>query len=338
MATDNPLRIALIGFGYWGPNIARNIAGLASADLSVVCDLSPVRLSSVSSNYPSVKVAQTIGELDASSFDAVVIATPTRTHYSLAKHFLELGKHVLVEKPLTSDIREARELVEIANFKQLTLMVDHTFVYTDAVRLMKKLIDGGSMGELVYFDSSRVNLGLFQPDVSVMWDLAVHDLAILDYLIGERVVSVSATGGIHRASNHPAVAAMSLEFETGFFAHVMVSWLSPVKLRRMILGGTDSTVVFDDLSTDEKIKIYDSGVDISSAEDARSALLTYRLGDVVVPRLSNTEALSREIAHYVECIRSGTEPETSGRRAVGIVATLEAAHKSIAMKGAPVLV
>lgn len=336
MAREDPLRIALIGFGYWGPNIARNIAGYPQAELAAVCDLSPQRLLSVSTSFPSTPTCRTIDDLDASTFDAVVIATPTRTHYPLAKYFLELGKHVLVEKPLTADSGEARELVDLAHLRDLTLMVDHTFVYTDAVRLMKKLVDDGSMGDLVYFDSSRVNLGLFQPDVSVMWDLAVHDLAILDYLIDKRVVLVSATGGIHRASNHPAVAALSLEYETGFFAHLMVSWLSPVKLRRILLGGTESTVVFDDLSTDEKIKVYDSGVDISSPEDARSALLNYRLGDVLVPRLSNTEALRREISHFVECVRQGREPETSGRRAVGIVETLEAAHKSIAMKGAPV--
>jgi predicted dehydrogenase len=336
MTSEAPLRIALVGFGYWGPNIARNIDGLPQAELAAVCDMSPNRLMSASSSYPATRTARTISELDSSLFDAVVIATPTRSHYSLAKHFLGLGKHVLVEKPLTADSCEARELVELADANKLTLMVDHTFVYTDAVRMMKKLVDEGLMGDLVYFDSSRVNLGLFQPDVSVMWDLAVHDLAILDYLIGKRVAAVSATGGIHRASEHPAVAALSLEFETGFFAHLMVSWLSPVKLRRMILGGTQSTVVFDDLSSDEKIKIYDSGIDISSAEDARSALLNYRLGDVLVPRLANTEALRREIGHFIECVRHRTEPETSGRRAVGIVETLEAAHRSIAMKGAPV--
>lgn len=336
MPNGCPVRFLLVGFGYWGPNIARTIENSEKSELVAICDLSPERCVDASSRHGSASIFQDLNSVDPNTFDAVAIATPTSSHYEIAKLFLGLGKHVLVEKPLTAKLSEAMELVEIAEQNKLILMVDHTFVYSEPIQFIKDRLDQGLLGELNYLDSNRVNLGIFQPDVSVMWDLAVHDLAILQFLVQEKPIAVSSTGFTHKASRHHAIATLSLSYETNFFAHICVSWLSPVKVRNFVVGGSLETIVFNDLSNDEKIKIYDSGVDIANSSEAQSALLSYRLGDVSVPRLRIIEPLRREIEHFVDCIWLCAQPVTSGRRALEIISILEAAQRSIQDGGTPI--
>ena len=335
---ETKVRFLLVGYGYWGPNIARNIENSERLNLVGICDRAPERRSDASRLYKTVHICDDFRSIDPQSFDAVVVATPTASHFEISEYFLSLGKHVLVEKPLTARLSEAIHLVELAESKNLVLMVDHTFVYSDSVQFIKKAIDDGLLGKLNYFDSYRVNLGIFQPDVSVLWDLAVHDLAILRFLTKTIPRTVSSTGFIHKASKHQAIAMLTLEYEEQFFAHIAVSWLSPVKVRNILLSGENSTIVFNDLSSDEKIKIYDAGIDIADPSEARSALLSYRLGDIAVPRLRNMEPLKRELEHFADCIQLNAIPITSGRSSLAIIAILEAAQTSLELGGTPVQV
>jgi predicted dehydrogenase len=329
------LRIVVVGYGYWGPNIARNVHQYPGCALAAVCDLSPQRQEAARHVFDRIPVVDSVDDLNPQDFDAVVIATPAHTHASLALQAINLGKHILIEKPIAPSVAEALEIVKAADAAGVTLMVDHTFVFSSAVQRMREEVDQGSLGSLVYFDSTRVNLGIFQPDVSVLWDLAVHDLSILTHLVNERPIQVSATVGRHEASTHPAIGSLTLTYESAFFAHINVSWLSPMKHRRTILSGTKRTAVFDDLLTDEKLKIYEASVERTVNEEGLSALLNYRTGDVISPRLPAIEPLRLEIENFCLSAQTAQKPMTSGESAVQIAAILEAAHESANTGGEP---
>jgi predicted dehydrogenase len=320
-----PIKAAVVGYGYWGPHMARNIAQIPEFELAAVADFSETRRRAVIDTLPGTKTFASLEEmLNACDLDAVVIATPPRTHHELASQCIERGLHVIVEKPLTTNVASARQLVQKAEDNETVLMVDHTYCYSSPVNHMKFLVENNSLGELVYFDSTRVNLGLFQPDVSVLWDLAVHDLAILQHVTGRCPVAVSASGGRHSKAQHQAATFLTLYFDDLFFAHINVSWLSPMKIRRTVLSGTEKTVLFDDMTADERIRIYEAGVQQDTAD-----LLQYRLGEVSIPRLPNNEALRTELEHFRDCINDGIEPVTSAKNSLEIIAILESSQKSL---------
>ena len=328
------LNIAVIGYGYWGPNLVRNFSSVEGANVAMVCDLNPNRLGEVKLRYPAVETtAQFENVLSNPAIDAVVVATSVRTHYEFARQALEHGKHVLVEKPLTASVSEAESLLDLAAKRNLRLMVDHTFVYTGAVRKMKELVEGGALGDLYYLDSVRINLGLFQRDVNVLWDLAPHDIAIMDHLISEPPVSVCANGACHVGNGIENVAYLSVYFKSGFIAHFHNNWLSPVKIRTMLLGGNKKTILYDDMENSEKIKVYDRGVDLTTADGVRDALIAYRLGDMWAPRLETSEALSRMAGEFVAAIKDGRTPLTDGQSGLNVVRILEAAEMSIKHRG-----
>jgi predicted dehydrogenase len=327
--------LGIIGLGYWGPNLLRNFADIRSVEVKVVCDLRPERLAPAAARYPSVRTTTSIIDLlNDASVDAVAIATPVSTHFEIAMAALRAGKHVLVEKPLAGSSDECRRLVDEAAKRRLVLMVDHTFVYTGAVRKMRELVSGGELGDIYYYDSVRVNLGLFQHDVNVIWDLAVHDLSIMDYVLGMQPRAVSATGMTHVAGGHENIAYLTLFFDNNLIGHIHVNWLAPVKVRRSLIGGTQRMIVYDDLEPSEKIKIYDKGITLSSnPDDVFELLVRYRAGDMWAPRLDATEALSREAAHFVECITQGVAPLTDGLSGTRIVELVEAASVSMRDRG-----
>lgn len=318
--------------------MARNISESPTAQLTAIVDNSEARRAIAKSSFPESTVCSEMQELNLDEFDAAVIATPARSHVEIARFFLRSGKHVLVEKPLTTDLRQAQELVELAKRSGCVLMVDHTYLFSDAVALMKQSVDNGELGELVCFDSTRINLGIFQPDVSVVWDLAVHDVAILSYVTGKTPRSVSATAQVHPLTKHPAVSSLSIDYGGDFSARILVSWLSPVKVRRTCLTGVSRTMVFDDTLSDEKLKIYESGVEAVIAKEGTEALLKYRLGNVIIPRLSATESLKREIEHFTAAISGNFEPVSSGVFSLQVISVLEAAHRSMQQGGTSVLV
>jgi len=327
--------VAVVGYGYWGPNLVRNLAELPDASVRWVCDLQPDRLGPVSRRYPAVGITSDYDEvLRDPAVDAVVVATPVATHYRLALAALRAGKHVLVEKPLAATSEEALELVDEAGRRGLVLSVDHTFVYTGAVRVMHELVEKGTVGDLYYFDSVRVNLGLFQHDVDVMWDLAVHDLSILDYIVPEKPVAVSAFAAAH-VPHHPAnVAYLTLAFESSMVAHVHVNWLAPVKVRHTLLGGSKQMIVYDDIEPSEKVRVYDRGIDLAGDREAvYEMLVSYRTGDMWAPHVDLTEALRTETAHFLRCITDDEQPLTGGEEGLRVVRTLEAAARSIEQQG-----
>jgi predicted dehydrogenase len=332
------IRIAVIGYGYWGPNLVRNFLQTDGVAVVAVCDRSDDRRAAVERVYPAVRTYADVDEvLAAGDVDAVAIATPVSTHFDLAMRALAAGKHVLVEKPMTSTVAEGETLVAEAAERGLTLMVDHTFVYTSAVRKIRELLAGGGLGELYYYDSVRVNLGLFQHDVSVLWDLAVHDLSIMDYVLRKQPVAVSATGLAHVPGRPENIAYMTMFFDGSLIAHVHVNWLSPVKVRRTLLGGSRRMVVFDDLEASEKIKVYDRGISMdASPESLYQMRVGYRTGDMWAPQLAVREALSAGAAHFIDCITRGLPPLTDGAAGLRVVRLLEAAGVSIANNGEPV--
>jgi predicted dehydrogenase len=329
------IRIGVIGYGYWGPNLVRNFAECRNAVVRMVCDTRQERLAQVERRYPGVTVTTAPTDLlNGPEVDAVVIATPVETHFDLALAALRAGKHVLVEKPIASSSDEASRLIDEANKRNLALMVGHTFVYTGAVRKMKELLDNGELGEIYYYDSVRINLGLFQKDVNVLWDLAVHDLAIMDYVLRQRPLSVSCTGLAHLQGRPENIAYMTMFFEGSLIAHVHVNWLSPVKVRRTLVGGSRRMVMFDDLEVSEKIKVYDRGVSVNpSPENVYQMLVGYRTGDMWAPQLAVSEALSVEAAHFVDCIEQRARPVTDGEAGLRVVRLLEAASESMAARG-----
>ena len=334
MEITKDIKVGLIGYGYWGPNLLRNLHETDGVEVKRCVDLSPERRAAASKRYPTVKVSAEADEILADSeIDAVVLATPVFTHHDLAKRALDANKHVLVEKPMTRTVREAEELIKLADSKNLVLMVDHTFVYTGAVRRMKEIIDAGELGELYYFDSVRVNLGLFQHDIDVIWDLAPHDVSILTYLIQEKPQSVSAVGADHTGRGLVDVAYLTLHFANNFIAHFHVNWLSPVKMRQNLISGSRRMLVYDDMEPSEKVRIYDRGIQVRSQEGIYKALVDYRMGDVWSPKLDVREALSVECEHFANCVRTRNRPNSDGGSGLQVVKILEAASASIANGG-----
>jgi predicted dehydrogenase len=326
------INVAVVGYGYWGPHMARNISQISGLNLAAIVDVSESRLAAASHLYPEVPGFSSLNEtIHSTPLEAVVIATPTHTHHALTLEAIDSGLHAIVEKPLTTSVEQGAELVAAATNRSLVLMVDHTYVYSPAVNRMKQYVDDHYLGDLIYFDSTRLNLGLFQPDVSVLWDLAVHDLAILNYVTGRHPVAVSATGGRHQQAKHEAATFLTLYFDDMFFAHINVSWLSPMKIRRTVLSGSERTVLFDDMMPDERLRLHEAGV-----KQDESALLHYRLGDVHIPKLENSEALRTELEHFRDCINHKITPRTGAAKTLGIIATLESAQKSIDRRGATV--
>lgn len=330
--------IGVIGYGYWGPNLVRNFSQVQGARVIAVCDQRAERRAQVEQVYPSVKTYADVGEmLSNPDVDAVAVATPVTSHFPLALQALQAGKHVFVEKPFTATAAEGERLVEEAERRRLTLMVDHTFIYTSAVRKIKELMAKGDLGQLYYYDSVRVNLGLFQSDVSVLWDLAVHDLSIMDYLIERSPTTVAATGMSHVPGRPENMAYLTCYFSNNMIAHFHVNWMAPVKVRQTLIGGSEKMIVYDDIEMSEKIKVYDKGIIVSQADDAvYQRHVGYRTGDMWAPRLDNIEALKIEAEHFVECIESGKQPLSSGQAGLRVVRILEAATRSMANRGQPV--
>lgn len=327
------IRVGVIGYGYWGPNIVRNLHGLDSTRVEMVCDMSPKALARVRKAYPGIRTVSDPSELLRSpDIDAVAVITPVWTHYELAKKALENGKHVFIEKPFTSNAAQAEELIELAARKNLTIMVDHTFLFTGAVRKIRELTESGALGDLYYYDSLRVNLGLFQHDVSVIWDLAPHDLAIMDHIIKGDPEAVVATGERH-LNGVEDVAYMTIYFPRNVIAHINVNWLSPVKIRTTLIGGQKKMVVWNDLVADEKIRVYDKGVEISSGEGIRDLLVSYRTGDMWAPQVQQLEALHVELDYFADCIMNNKTPFNDGHAGLRVVRMLEAAEASIQKRG-----
>ena len=322
--------VGLIGYGYWGPNLLRNYMELPDVRVKWVCDRRAERLQSAQTRYPSVQVTLASDEvLAAPEVQAVLIATPIPSHYALAKAAVEAGKHVFVEKPMTADTAQGRELVELAEAAGVTLMVGHTFVYSPPVRKAKEILAGADFGEVYYITTSRVNLGLHQKDVSVVWDLAPHDLSILYYWLGETASKVAVNGRACINADVPDVAFINLRFPSGVVAEVQTSWLSPVKLRRTLVVGSRKMLVYDDTENVEKVKVYDHGVDFREPKSFGEFNLSYRTGDIVAPKVDTTEPLQLEAKHFLDCINSGRRPVTDGRAGLQVVASLEAAEQSL---------
>jgi predicted dehydrogenase len=329
------IRMGVLGYGYWGPNLVRNFAEAEGAEVTVVCDLLPGPLKKVRSRYPAVMTTNDEREvLNNSQIDAVAIATPVSTHFDLALRALQAGKHVLVEKPLTATSAQAMQLNEEAERRNRVLMVDHTFTFTGAVNKIREVVTAGELGDLFYYDSVRINLGLFQHDVNVIWDLAVHDLAIMDYVLPSRPIAVSATGMSHIHGQPEDVAYLTLFFRDKLIGHIHVNWLAPVKLRRTVIGGSQKMIVYDDLEPSEKIKIYDKGITVNSgAEGVYQMLISYRTGDMCAPQIDGTEALRKEVLHFIYCVENGKRPITDGFAGLRLVQILETATRSMARRG-----
>ena len=327
------IHIGVIGYGYWGPNIVRNLRGLEGCEVAGVCDLSPAALKRVAQAHPGVPVTTDPTELLTSTeIDAIAVVTPVSTHFDLAKAALENGKHVFVEKPFTSTTHQAEELIELAERKKLTIMVDHTFLFTGAVRKIRELLDDGVLGDLYYYDSTRVNLGLFQHDVSVVWDLAPHDLAIMDFLIRAKPDAVIATGETH-LNGLVDVAYLTIYFPGNTIAHINVNWLSPVKIRTTLIGGEKKMLVWNDLEADEKIKVYDKGVQVQNGHGLYDLLVSYRAGDMWAPRVEQSEALKVELGYFIECVTKHQTPVNDGVAGCRVVRLLEAADQSLSARG-----
>jgi predicted dehydrogenase len=327
------LRMGVVGYGYWGPNIVRNLRSLDGCQVIGVCDQSPAAMRRIKQAHPDLNVTTDCSELlESKEIDAVAVVTPVCTHFDLAKAALQNGKHVFVEKPFTATVRQAEELVELAERKNLKIMVDHTFLFTGAVRKIRELIDEGVLGDLYYYDSTRVNLGLFQHDVSVIWDLAPHDLSIMSYLIPEEPEAVVATGQSH-LNGLVDVAFLTVYFPGNTIAHINVNWLSPVKVRTTLLGGEKKMLVWNDLEADEKLKIYDKGAQISNGQGLYDLMVSYRSGDMWAPKVEQTEALKVELGHFVDCVLKDRTPLNDGIAGLRVVKLLEAADRSLKERG-----
>ena len=324
--------IGVIGYGYWGPNLVRNFSEIPGARVVAVCDMSAERLNLVQERYPTIVTTREYKELITNpSVDAVAIATPISTHFKLAMEVISAGKHVLLEKPMTWSSEEGKKLIEESQKRNLILMVDHTFIYMGAVRKIKELVDSKKIGDVYYYDSTRVNLGLFQHDVNVIYDLAVHDISIMDYILGGiKPSAVSVTGKSHFAGQPENVAYITLFFNSNLIAHINVNWLSPVKLRQTLIGGSKKMIVFDDLVANEKVKVYDSGIKMNKHPDQLyKTMVGYRMGDVWSPNFDRTEALRNLAIHFVNCVDNNTKPITDGEMGLRVVKVLEAATKSM---------
>jgi predicted dehydrogenase len=330
--------IGVIGYGYWGPNLVRNFSEVPGSRVVAVSDMRSDRLAQVQQRYPAIKGTTDHRELlTDSSIDAVAIATPVSTHFDLAMQAIGAGKHVFIEKPMTTSVEQAERLLDYAARCRRTIMVDHTFVFTGAVRKIKELVDTEQLGQLYYYDSVRVNLGIFQHDVNVVWDLAAHDLAIMDYVLGQQPFTVAATGIAHIPGQPKDVAYLTCIFNDNLIAHFHVNWLSPVKVRRTLIGGDRRMILYDDVEPSEKVKVYNKGIAVTNGPDSKYELLvSYRSGDMWAPQLDTTEALRLEALHFVECLEQGKMPLTDGDAGIRVVRILECASQSLAQGGRPV--
>jgi predicted dehydrogenase len=325
------IRVALIGYGYWGPNLLRNFIAVNHAEMALVVDAQTSRLEEAKKLYPSLMVSTHVEDVfNDNSIDAVVIATPVFTHFELAKRALLSGKSVLLEKPMTDTVAHSLELMNLAEQKNLLLMVDHTFLYTGAVEKMKQLQSSGELGKLNYFDSTRINLGLIQQDVNVLWDLAPHDISVLGHLVDEIPVSVNATGVSHIHNDIENVAYLTVNYQSNFIAHFNCSWSSPVKIRLMLVGGSERMVVFNDMEPTEKIKVYDTAHNVSNIEEV---MIDYRVGDVYVPKLTMGEPLRKMAQDFIDSIMEKRPPRANAFGGLNTIRILEAAQKSIKANG-----
>lgn len=332
------INVGVVGCGYWGPNLVRNFSEITESKVVAVADLDEQRLRRIKGRYPSIDITTDYQALLRSAdIDAIAIATPVATHYDLALKALLAGKHVFIEKPLTETVEQGERLIDEAEKRNLVLHVDHTFIYTGAVRKIRELIDKNELGDLYYYDSVRVNLGLFQPDVSVIWDLAVHDLSIMDYVFSANPIAVSTTGQRHVEGNPENIAFLTLFFENSAIAHLHVNWLAPVKVRRTLIGGSRKMIVYDDLEPSEKVKVYDKGITLNgSKEKLYKVLIDYRAGDMWAPQLEISEALRVEAQHFARCITEGEKSLSDGKAGLRVVRILEAATRSLNERGRPV--
>lgn len=327
------MKVGVIGLGYWGPNLVRNFLAQNNVTKVIACDAREERLKFIKEKFPSVELAKDCQDLAESNVDIIVIATPVDTHYDLAKKALEAGKHIWVEKPFTSTSHQAEKLIEIAESRNLKIFVDHTFIYNGAVKKIKELVDGGELGNVLYFDSERINLGLFQRDVNVVWDLAPHDLSIMNYLLSKHKVKALSANGIANFNGKENLAHLSVYFEDNCFAHFHVNWVSPVKIRRIIVGGDKKMLVYDDMENFEKIKVYDSGVEFNTTETIHQALVQYRIGDMFSPKINQVEALALGAKEFISAINENRQPLTSGVDGLNVVKLLEASDRSIKNRG-----
>jgi predicted dehydrogenase len=328
------IKFGVIGYGYWGPNIVRNLRAIDGCQVVGICDQSPAARKRIQSSNPGIPVYSDHNELVSSpDVDAIAVITPVWTHFDVAKAALQNGKHIFVEKPFTSSVAQAEELINLAEQKNLKIMVDHTFLFTGAVRKIRKLLDEGVLGKLYYYDSTRVNLGLFQHDCNVIWDLAPHDLSIMNHLLSADAEAISATGQTH-LNGHEDIAFITAYFPEKMIAHINVNWLSPVKVRTTLIGGEKKMLVWNDLEADEKLKIYDKGVDVKSQEGLYNLLVSYRSGDMWSPQVEQVEALRLELNYFADCIRKNETPFNDGHAGMKVVRMLEAANESVAKRGA----
>ena len=328
------INIGVIGYGYWGPNVVRNFNGITDAEVVSICDYQQNALKRAKNIYPNTNIISDCREiLFSPRIDAVAIVTPVSTHYDIARQALENGKHIFIEKPFTSSVDQAEKLIELADKKNLKIMVDHTFLFTGAVKKIKQLIDDGTIGDLYYFDSTRVNLGLFQKDVNVVWDLAPHDLSIMDYLFQKNAVAVAATGMAHFDNDLENVAYITIYLSGNLIAHINVNWLSPVKIRMTMIGGRKKMVVWNDLVSDEKLRVYDRGVEPEDKVSAYPMRVNYRSGDMWAPRVDQTEALKEEAEYFIDCITSDKKPFNDGYSGLRVIKMLEATERSIKKGG-----
>jgi predicted dehydrogenase len=332
------INIGVIGYGYWGPNIVRNFSALDGATVQSISDSNPSSLDRARRAHPQIRTTNDCSEiLNATDIDAVAVITPVSTHYDLAKRALLNGKHVFVEKPFTATIAQAEELIEIAEQKRLTIMVDHTFIFTGAVRKIKKLIEENALGNLYYYDSIRINLGLFQSDVNVIWDLAPHDFSVMDFLVDEKPSAVAACGKAH-VNGMEDTAYITVHFDNNMIAHFNVNWLSPVKIRTTLIGGEKRMLVWNDMVADEKIRIYDKGVEFASRESSYNLRVNYRSGDMYAPRVDPIEALRSEAEYFLRCVTSGERPDNDGQAGLRVVKLLDACNQSLKQGGRSVRV
>lgn len=328
------MNFGVIGYGYWGPNIVRNIVNLEGSQVVAIAEINANARARAQKAHPGIKVTGDTSEVIGSTqIDAIAVVSPVWTHYELTKAALLNGKHVFVEKPFTSNAVQAQELIDLALKKNLKIMVDHTFLFTGAVRKIRQLVNEDALGNLYYYDSTRVNLGLFQHDINVLWDLAPHDLSIMDHLLPGKPEAIVATGQGH-LNGHEDVAYMTIYFPEKVIAHINVNWLSPVKVRTTLIGGEKRMLVWNDLEADEKLKVYDKGVRITNREGVYDLLVSYRSGDMWAPQLEQVEALRQELSYFVECICSDQEPFNNGHAGLRVVQMLEAASDSLSKKGA----
>jgi len=332
------INIAVIGYGYWGPNLARNFNNNPELNLFAICDFAPDRLEAASKVFPHVKLTNNLDYIYwDNNIDAIAIATPVSTHFNLAEKALKSGRHVWIEKPLVEDSYKAKVLIDLAEKENKVLFVDHTFIYTGAVKKIKELVDKGELGDLIYYDSTRVNLGLFQQDIDVIWDLAPHDISIMDYLMPFKKLAVSATGASFYSNGHVPKAVLTIFMENNTVGHINVSWISPVKIRQTLIGGTSKMILYDDTQPSEKIRIYDKGVDIvETKEELYRIKVQYRVGDMWAPKIENVEALAVATEHFVDCIMNNKKPITDGEAGLEVVKILEASKHSLAKQGAPI--